>query len=62
MSSNQGRDLDLLLQDVPMLALQEAATALWTEVEAHDDTASCECPVIEALARLYELGYRVVQA
>ena len=62
MSSNQGRDIDAVLAAVTPDDLADVArSALWPEVRAHPDTASCECPVVETIARLYELGYVLIR-
>jgi hypothetical protein len=58
--SNQGRDLSAVLEDIAMPDLQQAAQVTWAAVHQHDARASCECPTLEGLARLYELGYRLV--
>lgn len=60
MSSNQGRDLGKLLQDVEVADVKAAAAALWREVGNHPGHASCECPALEVLAVLYERGYQLV--
>jgi 3-deoxy-D-manno-octulosonic acid (KDO) 8-phosphate synthase len=60
MSSNQGRDLDQLLNDVAWPDIRAATDALWIETHRHPAGASCECPTLEALAVLYERGYRLV--
>lgn len=57
--SNQGRRLDLVLEDVGRKDLATAAEAGWLEFNKHPEGASCECPVLEILAQLYELGYRL---
>lgn len=62
MSSNQGRDLADLLNDVALEDIRAAASALWIESRRHPVDAACECPAIEALAVLYERGYRLERA
>jgi len=61
--SNQGRRLDLVLDDLTPDDLAAATKAGWLEFRNHtSDTGikfECECPVLEILAQLYELGYRL---
>ena len=57
--SNQGRRLDLVLDDVGRKDLATAAEAGWLEFQKHSGRVRCECPVLEILAQLYELGYRL---
>lgn len=57
--SNQGQELDQLLADVSQASLQVAADAIWRELKHHPDDATCQCPALEGLAALYELGYRL---
>jgi len=57
--SNQGRRLDLVLDDVGREDLAIAADAGWLEFNKHPAGVICECPVLEILAQLYELGYRL---
>lgn len=59
--SNQGREVDQLLDDIDPQAMEEAAKATWREVQNHPAGASCRCLAIEALAVLYEAGYRVTR-
>lgn len=65
MASNQGRDINALLDIVSVEHLQDVAQeALWPEVRSHSrgafgETASCFCPAVEALCRLMELGYTI---
>lgn len=59
--SNQGRPIGQLLEDVSFGDLENAAQAMWLEATRHPATATCECPVIEALGVLYEQGYRLVK-
>lgn len=59
--SNQGRDIETLLRNMSHEDLKAASAAMWTEVQRHPTEASCECPVIEALAVLYELGYALTK-
>lgn len=61
MWSNQGRMLYPVLDDVDREDLTAAAQAGWTEVHNHPAGATCECVAMEVLARLYELGYRLVK-
>lgn len=63
-TSNQGRDtLDEVLDAFPKGYgdLRSASAAGWLEVSRHPATASCDCPLLESLSRLYELGYRLVK-
>jgi hypothetical protein len=57
--SNQGRRLDLVLDDVGRKDLATAAEAGWLEFRNHSGRGSCECLVLEILVQLYELGYRL---
>lgn len=61
MPSNQGRDIDSLFDRVEIDDIREVSKVLWLEVSRHPGTASCECPAIEALCRLRELGYEIVK-
>jgi len=57
--TNQSRDVDLNGIDID--DLQSAAGAIWLETRRHGATASCECPVIEAIAVLQERGYAITK-
>lgn len=57
--SNQGRDVDGLWSDATPHDVKEASKSMWIEVRHHGPTSTCECPLIEGLARLYELGYEL---
>jgi hypothetical protein len=59
--SNQGRELDGVLGVLSIEELLQTADVVWKEVHEHPEGASCACPVLETLAFLYELGYRVVK-
>jgi len=61
--SNQGSyEIDRVLDDVRAVDLKSAAEVGWAEVRNHPTApVSCECPAIEILARLYELGYRLTK-
>lgn len=59
--SNQGRDLSLVLEDVLPADLAEATKAGYVEYRRHPLSSSCDCPTLETLARLYELGYRLTK-
>lgn len=61
MASNQGRELDQLLDDLEPDDLREAAKVSWIEARRHPGTATCECIAMEVLAVLYERGYRLVK-
>lgn len=60
MTTNQGRNTDLLWKDLTWADIKAAADALWLEARHHPGDASCECPAVEAVAVLYERGYRLV--
>ncbi len=60
-SSNLGREIGQLLDDVTLPDLQETSKPGWIIYRRHPHDASCDCPAIEILARLYELGYRIVR-
>lgn len=61
--SNQNRDVDALYDDVEIDDIDDAAkTAVWPEIRNHGPGSTCACPMIEGIARLYELGYRVVKS
>lgn len=60
--SNQGRDFEALLDIVSIADLQDIAGVMWTEIKRHPPTSSCECPAVEALCRLRELGYEITKA
>lgn len=60
MPSNQGRQILELLTDISCPDLAEATKAMWLEIGRHPSVASCECPMIEGLALLYERGYKLV--
>ncbi len=57
MNTNQGRDIGRVSKEVSWRDIDEAAQVMWREVRRHSARASCECPVIEVIARLQELGY-----
>lgn len=59
--TNQGRLFSTILEDAKTPDLQAAADAMWLEARRHPATSACECPVIEALAVLYERGFRLVK-
>lgn len=64
MSSNQGRDIEVVLDAVPLADIQAAAAVGWVEVRSHAsnlEAAGCECVVLEVLAVLYERGYVLVK-
>lgn len=61
MPSNQGQDIDQLLDDVDLTDLSDASAYGWTEFRRHPLAASCECPAVEILGRLYALGYRMTK-
>lgn len=56
---------DQVLRDVGiaegtgLVDLQAASAALWKEARDHPPTSTCDCPLLEALAVLYERGYRI---
>lgn len=64
MASNGGRNIDLVVEDMIKLGgFTEAAHAMWVEARRHPETATCECPLIEAMAVLYnDYGLRLVKA
>ena len=60
--SNQGSTkISQVLDDLPVDDLETATESMWNEVHKHYQGASCNCPTIEALCKLYELGYRIVK-
>ena len=60
--SNQGSTMiSQVLSDVSLADLETASESLWNEVHKHHHGASCDCPAIEALCKLYELGYRIAK-
>ncbi len=61
MPTNQGRKMDQLLKDTNIGDLRRASEAMYIELGNHPSTSTCECPLIEALAVLYEQGYRLIK-
>lgn len=59
MPTNQGRDIDAALRAVPYEDIQALTVVLWDEVHSHPAGASCECPAMEVVAKLIELGYKI---
>lgn len=60
--SNQGSTMiSEVLSDVPLADMETASESLWKEVGKHHHSATCDCPAIEVLCKLYELGYKVVK-
>lgn len=58
---NQRRDISQLLDDVDHQDLVAVAAAVWDEIKVHLEDSTCLCPAIEALAVLYERGYRLTR-
>lgn len=56
--TNQNREADLNGIDLGTLRL--AAKAIWLETSRHG-CASCECPIIEAIAVFQERGYVITK-
>lgn len=61
MISNHGREIGTMLDDLTWADLAAANEALRLSVSTHPADATCECPAMEALAVLYERGYRLVK-
>lgn len=59
--TNQGQDFSTILDDVPFKVQMEMAAVARKEIENHPGGDTCSCPVIEALAKLYSYGYKVVK-
>lgn len=53
--------LNQLMQDLAVEDLQAATLALRQSVRRHFLDSTCDCPTMEALAVLYEHGYRLVR-
>lgn len=59
MASSLGRDIHDVLEDIAWIDLQAATSAMRESNGDHPFNANCDCPLIEALAVLYERGYRL---
>lgn len=61
MGSKLGRDLDSVLNDIPQDVRNALAKTGWQSTRSHPQGAGCQCPMLEIMAHLYELGYKVVK-
>lgn len=61
MPTNQGRDIDLVFEEISTEDLDAVAEVIWLECSRHPGEASCFCPAVEAVAKIQELGYRLVR-
>jgi hypothetical protein len=59
--TNLGQPIEPVFDAVDGQDLREVGKVIWTSTRHHLGDASCECPAIEAIARLQVLGYTITK-